>query len=83
MNEKLMTASQEREYHASHPTIKRPNRFAKDGFVVHNTDHYSKMKSVMAQVTYKIEEKKRVAREEKAKKRADKKKGTTESEVVS
>lgn len=70
---KLMTHGQEREYHASHPTEKRPNKFAKDGLHIKHTDIYSRMKSVMAQLEHQIEEKKRLAREEEAKKRADKK----------
>ena len=79
---KLMAASAEREHHVAHPLEQRPNVFAKDTIKIHHTDDYSRMKSVMAQISYQIEEKKRVAREEEAKKRADKKKKPLEGEVV-
>ena len=78
---KLMTQGQEREYHASHPTEKRHNKFAKDGLHIKHMDSYSRMKSVMAQLEYQIEEKKRIAREEEAKKRAAKK-NKEEGEIV-
>lgn len=72
--EKLMTHDEEREYHIFHPNEKRPNKYAKDGFKKHRTDYFSYWKSAQAQLTYKIEETKRKAREAEAKKRADKKK---------
>lgn len=72
--ENLMTQEQEREYHASHPNERRPNKFAKDGVKKRNTDYYSFWKSANAQTAHKIEEKKRLAREEEMKKRASKKK---------
>ena len=72
--EKLMTTAEEREYHIFHRKEKRPNKFAKDTIKKKNTDYYSYWKSAYAQVDYHIEELKRKAREEEAKKRADKKK---------
>ena len=72
--EKLMTAAEEREYHASHEKEKRPNKFAKDTIKRKNTDYYSYWKSANTQVSYQIEELKRKAREEESKKRANKKK---------
>lgn len=74
VEEKLMTAAEEREYHASHKKEKRPNKFAKDTIKRKNTDYYSYWESANAQVSYQIEELKRKAREEEAKKRANKKK---------
>lgn len=74
MEEKLMTAIEEREHHSAHPNKKRPNKFAKDTIKCHDTDYFSFWKSVNAQVAHQIEEKKRIAREEEAKKRASKKK---------
>ena len=73
--EKLMTQAEEREYHIFHKKDKRPNRFAKDTIKKKNTDYYSLWKSVDAQIAHHIEELKRSAREEEAKKRANKKKG--------
>lgn len=80
MGENLMTQEQEREYHATHPHERQPNKFAKDGIrLTHKHDHhfsglnFSELKSIMAQLDYQIEEKKRIAREEEAKKRASKK----------
>lgn len=50
------------------------NKFPKDGFVLRSgRDEFSRMRSIMDQMTHKIEEKKRLAREEEAKKRASKK----------
>lgn len=72
--EKLMTTAEEREYHIFHRKEKRPNKFAKDTIKKKNADHYSYWKSAYAQVDYHIEELKRKAREEEAKKRANKKK---------
>jgi len=72
--EKLMTQAEEMEFHIFHLKEKRPNRFAKDTIKKKNTDYYSYWKSAYAQVDYHIEELKRKAREEEAKKRADKKK---------
>ena len=72
--EKLMTQAEEREYHVSHYKEKRPNKFAKDTIKKKNTDYYSYWKSANAQIDYQIEELKRKAREEEAKKRANKKK---------
>ena len=74
MEEKLMTATEEREHHGAYPNKRRPNKFAKDTIKRPNTDYFSFWKSVNAQVAYQIEEKKRIAREEEAKKRASKKK---------
>lgn len=60
------------------------SRSKKDGFSVRTgKDDFSRMKSIMAQVSHAIDEKRRIAREEEAKKRADKKKKPLESEVVS
>ena len=73
--EKLMTQAEEREYHIFHKKDKRPNRFAKDTIKKKNTDYYSLWKSVDAQIAHHIEELKRKARDEEAKKRANKKKG--------
>lgn len=72
--EKLMTQAEEMEFHIFHLKEKRPNRFARDTIKKKNTDYYSYWKSAYAQVDYHIEELKRKAREEEAKKRADKKK---------
>ena len=72
--EKLMTTAEEREYHIFHRKEKRPNKFAKDTIKRKDTDYYSFWKSAYAQVDYHIEELKRNAREEEAKKRANKKK---------
>ena len=72
--EKLMTQAEEREYHISHYKEKRPNKFAKDTIKKKDTDYYSYWKSAYAQVDHHIEELKRKAREEEAKKRANKKK---------
>ena len=74
MEEKLMTQEDEREYNIIHPTEKRPNRYTKDGIKRHHTDYYSYWKSAMSQIDYQIEELKRKAREEEAKKRTNKKK---------
>ena len=73
--ERLMTQVEEREYHIFHKKDKRPNKFAKDTIKKKSTDYYSLWKSVDAQITHHIEELKRNAREEEAKKRANKKKG--------
>lgn len=73
--EKLMTQAEEREYHIFHKKDKRPNRFAKDTIKKKSTDYYSLWKSVDAQIAHHIEELKRKARDEEAKKRANKKKG--------
>ena len=72
--EKLMTTAEEREYYIFHRKEKRPNKFAKDTIKRKDTDYYSFWKSAYAQVDYHIEELKRNAREEEAKKRANKKK---------
>lgn len=75
MTEKrLMTMAEEREYHLFHKNERRPNKFAKDTIKKKNTDYFSFWKSTNAQVTHHIEELKRKAREEEAKKRANKKK---------
>lgn len=73
--ERLMTQAEEREYHIFHKKDRRPNRFAKDTIKKKNTDYYSLWKSVDAQIAHHIEELKKNAREEEAKKRANKKKG--------
>lgn len=54
----------------------------RDTIRVPNTDIFSRMKSVMAQTSHQIEEKKRLAREEKARKRAEKNKGVEEKETT-
>lgn len=82
MAERIMTAFEEREYHAANPKEKRPNKFAKDTIKRKNTDYYSYWRSVGAQVDYVIEEKKRLAREEELKKRKDKKKPVETEESV-
>ena len=63
--------SRAHDYHDS--PRKMPNKFAKDGIKVHYGDLFSRRKSVLAQIEHQIEEKKRVAREEEAKKRSIKK----------
>lgn len=73
--EKLMTTAEEREYHVFHKRDRRPNKFAKDTIKKKNTDYYSFWKSMDAQIAHHIEELKKNAREEEAKKRANKKKG--------
>lgn len=73
--EKLMTQAEEREYHLFHKKERRPNKFAKDTIKKKNTDYYSFWKSVDAQIAHHIEELKKNARDEEAKKRANKKKG--------
>lgn len=76
--EKLMTQTEARDFYLhSHMArgAKRPNKFARDTIKKRNTDYYSFWKSVNAQVAHHIEELKRNAREEEAKKRANKKKG--------
>lgn len=76
--EKLMTQAEARDFYLhSHMAngAKRPNKFAKDTIKKKNTDYYSFWKSVDAQIAHHIEELKRNAREEEAKKRANKKKG--------
>ena len=73
--ERLMTQTDEREYHIFHKKDRRPNRFAKDTIKKKSTDYYSLWKSVDAQIVHHIEELKRKARDEEAKKRANKKKG--------
>ena len=73
--EKLMTQAEEREYHIFHKKDKRPNKFAKDTIKKKSTDYYSLWRSVDAQIAHHIEELKRKARDEEAKKRANKKKG--------
>ena len=75
--DKYMTQDEEREHYLSHQNEKRPNKFAKDGVKLHHTDYYSRWKSAMSQLDYQIEELKRKAREEEAKKRANKKKKGT------
>ena len=72
--EKLMTQAEEMEFHILHLKEKRPNRFAKDTIKKRDADYYSYWKSAYAQVDHHIEELKRNAREEEAKKRANKKK---------
>ena len=74
VEEKLMTQAEEAEYHIYHRKEKRPNRFAKDTIKKKNTDYYSYWKSAYTQVEHDIEERKRKAREEEFKKRANKKK---------
>ena len=76
--EKLMTQAEEREYHIFHKKDKRPNKFAKDTIKKKSTDYYSLWKSVGAQIAHHIEELKKNAREEEAKKRANKKKGVVD-----
>lgn len=79
--EKLMTQAEAKDFYLhSHMAkgAKRPNKFAKDTIKKRNTDYYSFWKSVDAQVTHHIEELKRSAREEEAKKRANKKKGVVD-----
>ena len=76
--EKLMTQAEEREYHIFHKKDKRPNRFAKDTIKKKDTDYCSLWKSVDAQIAHHIEELKRKARDEEAKKRANKKKGVVD-----
>lgn len=73
--ERLMTQADEREYHIFHKKDRRPNKFAKDTIKKKSTDYYSLWKSVDAQIAHHIEELKRKARDEEAKKRANKKKG--------
>lgn len=73
--ERLMTQAEEREYHLFHKKERRPNKFAKDTIKKKNTDYYSFWKSVDAQIAHHIEELKKNARDEEAKKRANKKKG--------
>lgn len=73
--EKLMTTAEEREYHVFHKRDRRPNKFAKDTIKKKNTDYYSLWKSVDAQTAHHIEELKKNARDEEAKRRANKKKG--------
>lgn len=73
--EKLMTTAEEREYHVFHKRDRRPNKLAKDTIKKKNTDYYSFWKSVDAQIAHHIEELKKNAREEEARKRANKKKG--------
>ena len=68
-----MTQIEEREYHAAHLNECRPNKFDKDTIKCHKTDYYSFWKSVNAQTDYAIELKKKLAREEEARKRAEKK----------
>lgn len=70
-----MTTTQEREYHATHPYEKRPNKFDKDTVKAGSKDHYSKWRSVEAQIDYKLAEEERIAREAEREKRAAKKKG--------
>ena len=76
--EKLMTQAEAKDFylhgHMARDT-KRPNKFAKDTIKKRDTDYYSFWKSVDAQIFYHIEELKKNAREEEAKKRANKKKG--------
>ena len=76
--ERLMTQADEREYHIFHKKDRRPNKFAKDTIKKKSTDYYSLRKSVDAQITHHIEELKRKARDEEAKKRANKKKGVVD-----
>ena len=68
-----MTQIEEREHHAAHPNKRRHNKFDKDTIKCHRTDHYSFWKSVNAQTDYAIELKKKLAREEEARKRTEKK----------
>ena len=76
--ERLMTQAEAKDFYLhSHMAkgAKRHNKFARDTIKKRNTDYYSFWKSVSAQVAHHIEELKRNAREEEAKKRANKKKG--------
>lgn len=76
--EKLMTQAEAKDFYLhSHMArgAKRPNKFARDTIKKRNTDYYSFWKSVDAQIFHHIEELKKNAREEEAKKRANKKKG--------
>lgn len=73
--ERIMTTAEEREYHLFHKKERRPNKFAKDTIKKKNTDYFSFWKSANAQVAHHIEELKKNAREEEARKRANKKKG--------
>lgn len=75
--EKLMIQAEARDayYRNGVKGAQRPNKFARDTIKKRNTDYYSLWKSVSAQVAHHIDELKRNAREEEAKKRANKKKG--------
>ena len=75
--ERLMTQAEAKEayYRNGVRGAKRPNKFAKDTIKKKNTDCYSLWKSVDAQIAHHIDELKKNAREEEAKKRANKKKG--------
>ncbi len=76
--ERLMTQAEAKDFYLhSHMAkgTKRPNKFAHDTIKRRDTDYYSFWKSVDAQITHHIDELKRNAREEEAKKRANKKKG--------
>lgn len=75
--EKLMTQAEARDayYRNGVKGAQRPNKFARDTIKKRNTDYYSFWKSVDAQIFHHIEELKKNAREEEAKKRANKKKG--------
>lgn len=76
--ERLMTQAEAKDFYLhSHMAkgAKRPNKFAKDTIKKKNTDCYSLWKSVDAQIAHHIDELKKNAREEEAKKRANKKKG--------
>ena len=75
--ERLMTQAEARDayYRNGVKGAQRPNKFARDTIKKRNTDYYSFWKSVDAQISHHIEELKRNAREEEAKKRANKKKG--------
>jgi len=75
--ERLMTQAEAKDFYLhSHMArgAKRPNKFAKDTIKKKNADYYSLWKSVDAQITHHIDELKKNAREEEAKKRANKKK---------
>jgi len=76
--ERLMTQAEEKEYHVFHKRDRRPNKFAKDTIKKRNTDYYSYWRSADAQLTHQIDELKRKAREEEARKRANKKKGVVD-----
>lgn len=76
--ERLMTQAEAKDFYLHNHMArgaKRPNKFAKDTIKKRDTDYYSLWKSVDAQIAHHIEELKRNAREEEAKKRANKKKG--------
>lgn len=74
----VMTAMEEREYHAAHPDERRPNIFEKDTIKCKKSNEFNKWKSAYAQIEHMIDEKKRIAREEAMKNRKMKKSNTNE-----